>query len=164
MMGDAIHIRAQTDNSSCLFNVQECLRTIVGLAGPLSASIMLQASRRFAMDSDCISIAQNGELVVGCVVHTNLNTSEADTFYPPEIFEVYCRRWRPLPSLPFPCNGSLLAVFGNCMYSFGGLDPGNHTITSVVSKCNLIENESNLIEKKVIALRAMNLLKTTIAV
>ena len=76
MLGDTTHICAQSDKSSCLFNVQECPRTIVELAGPMSASIMLQISKRFAVDSDCKHVAQNGELIINCFLRPCMTRHE----------------------------------------------------------------------------------------
>ena len=50
--------------------------------------------------------------------------------------------WEPLPALPFPYNGSLLAVLGTFLYSFGGLDPYTPRITRSVNRLNMIEGET----------------------
>ena len=127
--------------ADCFFNDQEVLRTIVLFTGPLSTSLMLQTSRRFAFGTDCISVAQNGELIISCAVHADFNTGELLSFFPVETFDSYSRMWSPLPSLPFR-QGSLLAVFGRILHSFGGADPFTGAISSVVSRLNLIERNT----------------------
>ena len=95
-------------------------------------------SKRFADDIDCQNIAHNGELIISGMVHIDFTASMPMTLSP-ERYDSYTRTWKPLPSVPFPRNRTILAVFGVFLYSFGGLHSDPQVITSGVCRLNLTD-------------------------
>ena len=135
-------LRQSISFSAHLFDVQECFRQIIRFAGRFAVRFMLQVSKRYADDSDCRNIAHNGEIILSCVVHSDLYSGDLAHVCPAETFDSYTRAWKQFPSSSFPYNGPTIAILDGFLYSFGGYSCHGGIITNNVNRLDLTDGNT----------------------